>query len=166
MAVKELIYFKAKQGMSADADPISWGGREGIVVALFDDSTDESLIFQGSMPPAYGGSGVRYYPIFAHPATSGNIVWSLAWEKVDNGNSLLTTAGGNFASAVSFTVAVPSTSGHICSAYYGLVADGAEMDSVGAGEVFRVKLTRDANNSNDTASGDAQLIGLLLEERP
>ena len=45
-------------------------------------------------------------------------------------------------------------------------ADGAEMDSVAAGNAFRVQITRDANNAADTATGDAELVAVHIKETP
>ena len=42
-------------------------------------------------------------------------------------------------------------------------ADGAEIDYVGPGDAFRIKITRDAQN--DTAAGDAELRLLVLRQR-
>ena len=42
-------------------------------------------------------------------------------------------------------------------------ADGAEMDSVAAGNAFRVQITRDANNAADTATGDAELVAVHIK---
>ena len=40
--------------------------------------------------------------------------------------------------------------------------DGVDMDSVAAGERFRIKITRDA--ASDTATGDAELTGIEIRE--
>lgn len=38
------------------------------------------------------------------------------------------------------------------------------MDSLAAGEAFRLKVTRDADNASDTMAGDAELIGVEIKE--
>jgi len=40
--------------------------------------------------------------------------------------------------------------------------DGADMDSVAVGELYRIKITRDV--ANDTAAGDAELLGVEIKE--
>ena len=40
--------------------------------------------------------------------------------------------------------------------------DGADMDSVAAGEAFRLKVTRDG--VSDTAAGDAELMAVEIRE--
>ncbi len=40
--------------------------------------------------------------------------------------------------------------------------DGADMDSIAAGESFRVKVTRDA--ASDDAAGDAEILFLVIKE--
>ena len=42
------------------------------------------------------------------------------------------------------------------------ITDGADMDSVAAGELFRLKVTRDA--TSDDASGDAELYAVEIRE--
>jgi len=40
--------------------------------------------------------------------------------------------------------------------------DGAQMDSVAVGELFRIKVTRDA--ASDDAAGDAELHAVEIKE--
>lgn len=56
---------------------------------------------------------------------------------------------------------VPGTSGLVDVVSVAFTA-GADMDSVAAGESFRLKVTRDA--ASDTATGDAELIKVELRE--
>ncbi len=42
------------------------------------------------------------------------------------------------------------------------ITDGADMDSVAVGELFRLKITRDA--SSDDADNDAELHAVELKE--
>jgi len=38
------------------------------------------------------------------------------------------------------------------------------MDSVAAGELFRIKVTRDADNESDDMAGDAELSAVEIRE--
>jgi len=42
--------------------------------------------------------------------------------------------------------------------------NGAQMDSLAAGESFRLRIYRDANNGDDDMAGDAQLLRIEIQE--
>ena len=67
-----------------------------------------------------------------------------------------------FATAQTITaVTVDGTSGNVTIANVA-VTNGANMDSIAVGELFRVRLRRDV--ANDTAAGDAEFHALELKE--
>lgn len=131
----------------------------------FDASTDEEAVFSDVMPRNYGGGGTTAYIHFAGTtAVSGYGVWQGAFERIGDGQQDIDSDG--FASFVSSgQVAVPATSGHvkICTITF---TDGAQMDSVQAGEGFRFRLRRDADgtSADDSATGDLELRFLELKE--
>lgn len=95
-------------------------------------------------------------------ATSGDIDWDLAFERI--GDQQLDIDADSFAAANSVdNTTVPATSGLVDVVTIAFT-DGADMDSVAAGEMFRIKLTRDA--ASDTATGDAELHFVVLRETP
>lgn len=129
----------------------------------FDASTDESAIWTAIMPQNYSGGGITVYIHYAMTsATSGNIIWQSAIERIGEATQDIDSDG--FASAnSSATTAVPGTSGHIDILTIAH-ASGAEMDSVAAGEAFRIKINRDADNVSDTATGDAEILSVEIRE--
>lgn len=129
----------------------------------FDDATDESAVFSLVMPQHYAGGGISIYPHFAMTsATSGNVVLTVELERIADGGQDLDSDG--FAAAVSATIAVPGTSGVVESSSTIALTDGAQMDSVAAGDAFRLRITRDADNASDTATGDLELIRVEIRE--
>jgi len=127
----------------------------------FDATTNESAVFSGVMPQHYGSSGVEVYIHYAMSSAEANTVdWDAAFELV--GDQDLDVDGDDFA-AVNSTddTTVPGTTGlvDIISIAF---TDGADMDSVTAGDGFRLKITRDA--SSDDATGDAELYWVELRE--
>jgi hypothetical protein len=136
--------------------------RNGHVVLDFDAGTDESAVFRGILPSGYGGGGITVTLIWAATsATSGNVVWNTSIERIeDEGTDI---DADSFASANAATAAAPGTSG---AAQYTVIThtSGAQMDSLAAGEMFRLKVTRDADNASDTMTGDAELLGVLIKE--
>lgn len=128
----------------------------------FDADTDESAVFAGVLPRAYAGGGLTVrLGWMATSATSGNVVWNVAIERWQDETDDLDS--DSFAAAQAATAAAPGTSGAV---QYTDVAftHGAQMDSLAAGEGFRLKVTRDADNGSDTMAGDAELISVEVRE--
>lgn len=69
----------------------------------------------------------------------------------------------SFATAQVVTaVTVPGTSGQVLAMSIN-ISDGANMDNLAAGELFRLRVRRDV--ANDTAAGDAELLRVALVEQ-
>lgn len=136
--------------------------RNGHPVLDFDDTTQETVYFDNLiLPRHYGGGGITVYLHHAaSSATSGTIGWDVALERIGDGQQDLDADG--FATAQTVTAAtVPATSGHVDIVNVA-ITDGANMDSVAAGEAFRLRIRRDV--ANDTAAGDAELFGVEIKE--
>lgn len=136
--------------------------RNGHPVLDFDAATDEDAIFTSVLPRHYAGGGLTVTIIWAATsATTGNVIWNSAIERLDTGTDIdadsFATAQASAASATSATSGAPTytTITH---------SSGANMDSLAAGEAFRIKITRDANNASDTMTGDAELIAVEIKE--
>lgn len=128
----------------------------------FDSATDESAEFAGFMVRNYDAGGITVtIGWMATTATSGNTIWDVAFKSVsDDADDLDTKA---FAAANSVTATAASASGEVDYATV-TFTDGADMDSVAAGEYFRMRLMRDADSGSDTMSGDAELLFLEIKE--
>ena len=136
--------------------------RNGHTVLDFEgNGTNESAIFKGIMPQHYGGGGVDVLIHYAMTTeTSGDIDWDAAWERVSD--SIQDIDSDGFATAVSLDgTTVPATSG-LVDVITIVCSSGANMDSVAAGDGFRLKITRDG--ASDTATGDAELWAIELRE--
>jgi hypothetical protein len=125
----------------------------GIAVLDFDDATDESAVFVSIIPEAASlGSGLKIrLHWMATTATSGNVVWDVSLERMTtdlDSDSFDTIASG--------TAAANGTSGILTVTEITLTT----IDSVTAGDAFRLKVTRDANNASDTMTGDAELVAV------
>jgi hypothetical protein len=136
--------------------------RNGHPVLDFDAGTDESAVWTRFLPRHYGGGGLTATVCFsATSATSGNVVWNGQIERIDDEG--LDIDADSFASAQAVTAAAPATSGAVQYATITFTS-GAQMDSLAAGELFRFKLTRDADNGSDTMTGDAEVLGISIHE--
>lgn len=135
--------------------------RNGHLVLDFDTTTQEAAIFTGLMPRHYAGGGVTVYVhAMLSSATSGTLGWDVAFERMSDATTDLDS--DSFATAQTITAAtVPGTSGVVLVLNVA-ITDGANMDSVTAGDSFRLRIRRDV--SNDTASGDAELLAVEVKE--
>jgi hypothetical protein len=138
--------------------------RNGVLVLDFDDSTTESVEFAGFMPRHYGGGGITCTIgwMFTSSGTPGTDTcdWEISFKSVTDDADDLDTKSFAAANAVLATSA--SADGEVA---YDTIAftDGADMDSVAAGEYFRLKVARDATGG--TASpGDAELVFVEVKE--
>jgi hypothetical protein len=135
--------------------------RNGHPTLDFDASTNESALFSAVLPRAYAGGGLTITLVWAATtATTGNVVWNTAIERVDTGTD---TDADSFATANAATAATSATSG---APIYTAIAhtSGAQMDSAVAGELIRLKVTRDAANGSDTMAGDAEVVAIEIRE--
>ena len=127
----------------------------------FDASTNEDAIFSGIMPRNYDGGGLTVYLHYAmSSATSGDVDWDVAFERIGDQQQDIDSDGFAAANSVDNTT-VPGTSGNVDIVNV-TFTDGADMDSIAVGEGFRMKVTRDA--TSDTASGDAELRFVEIKE--
>ena len=127
----------------------------------FDAITNESAVFSDIMPQHYGGGGVTVYLHYSmSSATSGDVDLDVAFERI--GDQQQNVDADSFAAVNSVdNTTVPATSGLVDVVSIAFT-DGADMDSVAAGEKFRIKVTRDA--ASDTATGDLELHAVEIRE--
>jgi hypothetical protein len=158
MATGETLYVftpQAKAQGTATIDTIN-----GNPVLDFDSATDETAIFLGVLPRNYAGGGITATIVWSSGLTTGDVVWDLQVERQNEGTDM---SSDSFAAAQSVT---DSTNGTAEYANYCTIpfTNGAQMDSLGVGESFRLKLTRDADNVADTLAGDASLRRIEIKE--
>jgi hypothetical protein len=127
--------------------------RNSVAVLDFDATTDESAIFLGIIPEAASlGSGLKIRLAWtATAATSGACVWDASLERMTTDIDT-----DSFDTIASVTTTTNATSGVPNYSEITLTT----IDSVTAGDGFRLKINRDANNGNDTMTGDAELIAV------
>ena len=137
---------------------------EEILVLDFDDTTQEYMDFSDVMPPHYDGGGVTVTVFFsAAEAATDVVAWQAAFRRIaDDAEDLDTTAHTYDFNEVVATA--PSVVGEV--AYDDITfTDGADMDSVAAGELFRLRVTRDPTPSSGTdVTGDASIHAIVIKE--
>lgn len=159
-----LVVFGAVDAIAATATFDTRTMATGFMPVLdFDPSTDEYAIFGGFMPRHYSGGGVTVtigYMATAS-ATSGDVIWDVAFKSVtDDADDLDTKV---FAAVNSVTDTTANVNGEVAYATV-TFTDGADMDSVAAGEYFQLYINRDANNASDTMTTDAELVFIEIRE--
>ena len=130
----------------------------------FDGTTDEEAVFTAILPAHYAGGGVNVKLFVGFTsATTGTSRWHTSFELIDL--SSLDVDADSFATANSGGVAAPGTSGQIVTATIAHTT-GAQMDSTTTGEMFRLKVRRDADGTSgtDDITSDAELYGIELTE--
>ncbi|MEX2316320.1 MAG: hypothetical protein WD669_04150 [Pirellulales bacterium] len=134
--------------------------RNGHVVADFDADTNESIYFSSVLPKHYAGGNILCkLHWMATTATSGNVRWRAALERIEAGGPDLDA--NDFQTAVEATGAANGGSGKLTVTSLTLTA----LDGAAAGDAFRIALTRVANDgTNDTMTGDAELLVVELLE--
>lgn len=125
----------------------------------FDTTTAWTAIFTGTMPRHYTGSGTTVYVQSVHDAITGTAGWLVSYERLDAATDM---DADSFAAAQTVTAGtVPGTSGFklIQSVTF---TNGAQMDSVTAGDEFRLKITRDV--ANDNAANYSYITSVEIKE--
>jgi hypothetical protein len=135
--------------------------RNGHVCLDFDASADEFAVFRGVLPANYAGGGITVNLIWdGTSATSGTVRWSSQFERC---NTDLDT--DSFATAVTGGGTANGTSG-ITTTTALAHTNGASIDSLAVGEMFRLCVLRDADGTSgtDDMTGDAELFAVHLKE--
>jgi len=144
------------------ANAMTFDTRNSHPVLDADATTNESAVFSAVMPQHYAGTtGVTVYIHYSmSTATADTVDWDAAFERI--GDQQLDIDGDSFAAVQSVdNTTVPGTSGLVDVVSIAFT-DGAQMDSVAVGELFRLKITRDA--ASDDAAGDAELHAVEIRE--
>lgn len=130
----------------------------------FDAATDECAYFGGYLNSSYAGGGLNVtFGWLAASATSGATGWLVAFEA--HPDDAFDLDGDGFAADRSISATTASATGEV---QYSTISftDGAQMDSVAAGESYRLRICRDGDGSvvTDDMAGDAELYKLIVVE--
>lgn len=136
------------------------GLRNGHPTMQFDDTTAWAFISTSVMPQNYSNTtGVTVYITATAVATSGTMGWTVEFERMDAGTDI---DSDSFASAQTVTATtVPGTSGDPLILNVA-VTKGANMDSIVAGDTFRIRVKRDV--ASDSAVGNTEMLSVEIRE--
>jgi hypothetical protein len=148
-----------EQGVSSNYATLSV--RNFHPILEFDTTTQETAMFTGVMPQNYANTtGVTVYLCGMSVATSGTMSWGVTFERMDSGTDL---DSDSFATEqLTTATTVPGTSGQTLTLSVACAKGATAMDSVVAGDTFRLRVRRDV--ANDSAANDNQLLSVEIRE--
>lgn len=136
---------------------------EAVPVLDFDDTTVEYADFYCQMPRNYGGGGVTLQFAWSGAANTNEVIWSAAFRRVADDAEDLDTTAHTYDYNNTGALTAPSAVGEVV--YDTLTfTDGADMDSVAAGEYFILRVRRFASDAGDDMAGDASLHAIEVKE--
>lgn len=136
---------------------------ESIPVLAFDSAETEYADFRLKMPQHYAGGGITVVICSGAGTATGGVRWDMALRAIeDDAEDLDTTAHTYDYNGVTVAT-LASAVGEVT--YDNITfADGADMDSVGAGDELILRLKRTHDDAGDTAAADAYLHGIEIRE--
>lgn len=137
---------------------------ESIPVLDFDDTTAEYADFYCEMPRNYAGTtGVTLTFVWSAAATANTGVLRAAFRRVPDDTEDLDTTAHTYDYNTTGALTPASAVGEV--AYDTLTfTNGADMDSVAAGEYFILRVGRAPADGNDTLVGDLSLHAIEVKE--
>jgi uncharacterized protein DUF5907 len=150
----------AQEGVLAGAStPV-----ESVGTYDFDASTIEYMDFLCRLSPKYSGGGLTMQPCWTSlSATSGVCRWGFALRRcADDAEDIAGTSQTYSYTDVDCTA--PTTTAGKPQYDSVAMADGSAIDNVAAGEMFILRVRRNASHANDTMTGDARLFDIEIRE--
>lgn len=152
------IFFTAKSNEPPSSNPATLSNEYDRVALRFDDSTDEHARFTGVLY-GYKTNGLTVTIGWRSVSTSGNVRWTVGFERLNDGVSLASD------SYDTVQVVVDAAKGTANQMNYATIAfTNSQIDGLQDGEFFRIIVSRDANDASDTMSGDARLYFVHIKE--
>ena len=124
----------------------------------FDAASVETAYFPGVAPSAIATDLTLILHYVMASATSGDVVLSVAMEAITPGDTTDLDAATSFATAQSVTETVPATAGIMGTVEISL----DNVDGLVPGDLYRVSVSRTADDAGDTAAGDFRLLAAVL----
>ena len=122
-------------------------------VLAYDASTIEYYDFACRVSDRYAGAAFAVkFAFSATSATSGNVVWEIAFHRNPTGEDIDTAHTFSYQSV---TVACGATTGF--PIYTSIAFTQAQADAIAAGEQVIMRVRRNASSASDTMTGDAEL---------
>lgn len=162
-AVNFLEGFHPNDAIFPGVNPAQAGSRNGRALLAFDQATNESVFLEGFVPEYYDGSTDLDVLIqwAGNGVVVGDVKWNVEFERINTSKDLDTDS---FAAAQTGTTTTAGVDGETVITTISFT--NAQADGVQPGDVYRIRLTRDASNAADTMAADAQVIRVTLNVQP
>ena len=135
----------------------------GVAVLDYDQAALEHAVFVGCLPEAAvttNGLKVRLVWTADTVTNTDAVVWAIAWQRVDTSTDLDTDA---FSNTVTATAAASGTAGVPVITEI-TITGTANLDSIVAGDFYRIRISRDGTNASDALTNDACLVGVEIRD--
>lgn len=128
----------------------------------FDAATDENVYWTGIAPQGFTGAVTVVVTYRMASAVSGDVRFQAALEAISDGDALDTDSASSFDTDNSAGATVPGTAGYIDQVSVTMT----NADSIAAGDLFRLRLRRDADGTSgtDDATGDCEVLAVELRD--
>lgn len=130
----------------------------------FNGASNESAVFTDVMRANYGGGGytvdIWWTCDDAGNGTTDDVDFDVAFERLATADQDIDSDGFAAVNSDDATL-TPTTSGVITKSTV-TFTDGADADSVTAGDLYRLKVTRDAASDNE--DGDVNVLAVQISE--
>lgn len=139
--------------------------RNGHPVLDFDADQTEAAIFSDVLVEHYAGTtGITVY-LHVSWSSDTNAAhktrWEVSLERIGDGQQDVDSDSFAASQGVSQNVVANSGDVDITSIAF---TDGAQMDSIAVGELYRIRVQRDHDHADDDATGDAELHAVEIQE--
>lgn len=155
-----LLTFTPLNNEPPTSNPATIDLRNAQVVLDFDGTTNEAARFSFILPRAYDGGGLTVTLwCMATSATTGDVIFTAAIERrnTDMDSDSFASAQTSAATTVNGTSGIPFA---VTVAF----TNGAQMDSLAAGEPGRIEIIRNAASGSDTVASDIELLSVEIRE--
>ncbi len=156
---RELAVFNAADGILTAASSATPSIRNEREMLDYADGAVETVYFTGVVPRSYVAMGPLRAKIFwvAATATSGDVRWALAFERLEPGGPNVDSDNFGDNEVINSTTAV---NGEINVALISFT--NAEADAIKPGNAFRIRVRRMGGAAGDTMLGAAQAMRVVL----
>lgn len=135
------------------------------VLLAFDDTNIEYADWKCALPRHYAGGGLTITLTWsAASATTNAVVWGAAIRRMNDDAEDFDSTAHSYQFNDSSAATAPSAVGENSYDNITFVDSGSDMDDVVAGEVFWLRVRRNASSGSDTMSGDAYLGTIEIRE--
>lgn len=141
---------------SSDVTPAAWNVRNRRPHLAFFGTVTVPAYYQGTMPRHFDGGGITLTILWTTAsATSGTCRWRARLERYDTGVAI---SGASFGTQIEVTGTAPASAGN--AIYTEIPFSSSEIDSLAAGDAFRLEIDRQHDDAEDTITTFIELYAV------